>query len=197
LPFFSKIAYFNHESAQREIKLNGKNASIISESIQIYSLKTSFSFKSDKKMTLEQQITEDLKTAMRAKDEVALRAIRAIKAAILVVKTDGSGTEIDEAKSVQIVQKLVKQRRESLEIFEREKREDLASKEREEIAVLEKYLPKMMDESEVTLVLQAIIASVGATSGKDLGKVMGAATKQLAGKADGKLISEVAKKLLS
>ncbi len=148
-------------------------------------------------MTLEQLINEDLKTAMKAKDDVALRGIRAIKTAILVVKTDGSGQEIDEAKGVQIVQKLVKQRRESLEIFEREGREDLAVKEREEISVLEKYLPKMMDEAEVTAVLKTIVADTGAASMRDIGKVMGAATKQLAGKADGKLISEVAKKLLS
>lgn len=147
-------------------------------------------------MNLELQINEDLKTAMKAKDDIALRGIRAIKTAILVVKTDGSGQAIDEAKGVQIVQKLVKQRRESLEIFEREGREDLASKEREEIAVLEKYLPKMMDEDEITAVLTGIIAETGAASMRDIGKVMGAATKQLAGKADGKLISEVAKKLL-
>ena len=147
-------------------------------------------------MNLELQINEDLKTAMKAKDEVALRGIRAIKTAILVVKTDGSGQAIDEVKAVQIVQKLVKQRRESLEIFEREGREDLASKEREEIAVLEKYLPKMMDEAELTVVLKEIIAATGASSARDIGKVMGTATKQLAGKADGKLISELAKKLL-
>lgn len=148
-------------------------------------------------MNLELQINEDLKTAMKAKDDVALRGIRAIKTAILVVKTDGSGQEIDEAKGVQIVQKLVKQRRESLEIFEREGRADLAAKEREEIAVLEKYLPKMMDEAELTVVLKEIIAATGASSGRDIGKVMGMATKQLAGKADGKLISEVAKRLLA
>lgn len=148
-------------------------------------------------MNLELQINEDLKTAMKAKDDVALRGIRAIKTAILVVKTDGSGQEIDEAKGVQIVQKLVKQRRESLEIFEREGRADLAAKEREEIAVLEKYLPKMMDEAELTVVLKEIIAATGASSGRDIGKVMGMATKQLTGKADGKLISEVAKRLLA
>ena len=148
-------------------------------------------------MNLETRIMEDLKTAMKAKDDIALRSIRAIKAAILVIKTDGSGQVIDETREVQIVQKLVKQRRESLEIFEREGRAELAQIEREEIGILEKYLPKMMDEAEIEAVLREIVASVGATSARDMGKVMGAATKQLAGKADGKLISEITKRLLS
>lgn len=140
---------------------------------------------------------DDLKTAMKAKDEVALRSIRAIKAAILVVKTDGSGSVIDEAREVAILQKLVKQRRESLDIFEREGRPELAQKEREEIAVIEKYLPKMMDVSEIEAALNDIIAATGAEGAKDFGKVMGLASKQLAGKADGKLISETARRLLN
>lgn len=148
-------------------------------------------------MNLESRVMDELKTAMKAKDEVALRSIRAIKAAILVAKTDGSGNAIDEAREVAIVQKLVKQRRESLEIFDRENRPELAQKEREEIAVIEKFLPKMMDAAEIEAVLNDIIASTGAVGASGFGRVMGIASKQLAGKADGKLISETAKRLLA
>lgn len=139
---------------------------------------------------------EDLKTAMREKDEAAKRGIRAIKAAILLAKTDGSGQEITPEREIQILQKLVKQRRESMEIYEREKREDLAHTEREEIAVIEKYLPQPLSAEELEEALRAIIAETGAAGPKDLGKVMGQASKRLAGKADGKAISEMAKKLL-
>lgn len=148
-------------------------------------------------MNLESRIMDELKTAMKAKDEVALRSIRAIKAAIMVVKTDGSGSIIDEAREVAILQKLVKQRRESLDIFDREGRPELAQKEREEIAVIEKFLPKMMDIPEIETALHGIIAATGATGAKDFGKVMGLASKQLVGKADGKLISETARRLLN
>jgi uncharacterized protein len=147
-------------------------------------------------MTLEEKIMQDLKEAMRAKDEAALRGIRAVKSAILIVKTDGSGQAIDEAKEIQILQKLVKQRKESMEIYVTQNREDLASKEREEIAVIERYLPQQMSVEELTEALKVIIAETGATSGKDMGKVMGA-TKVFAGKADGKLISEIVKQLLA
>ncbi len=148
-------------------------------------------------MSLELKITEDLKTAMRAKDQAALRSIRSIKAEILKAKTDGTGREIDEAREVQMLQKMVKQRKESAEIFEKQNRLDLAAPELEEIAIIEKYLPKMMTVEEITEVLKGIITEVGATSGKDMGKVMGVATKQLAGKADGKLVSETVKSLLA
>lgn len=148
-------------------------------------------------MSLELKITEDLKTAMRAKDQAALRGIRSIKAELLKAKTDGTGREIDEAREVQMLQKMVKQRKESAEIFEKQNRPDLAAPELEEIAVIEKYLPQMMTVEEITVVLKGIIAEVGATSGKDMGKVMGVATKQLAGKADGKLVSETVKNLLA
>jgi hypothetical protein len=148
-------------------------------------------------MSLEEKIMQDLKEAMRAKDEAALRGIRAIKSAILLVKTDGSGIAIDEAKEIAILQKLVKQRKESLGIYEAQGREDLAAVERDEIAIIERYLPKQMDAEEITAVLKDIIAEVGATSPKDMGKVMGAATKAFAGKADGKLISEIVKQLLA
>ena len=147
-------------------------------------------------MTLEEKIMEDLKTAMREKDEAAKRGIRAIKAAILLAKTDGSGQEITPEREIKILQKLVKQRRESMEIYEREKREDLAHTEREEIAVIEKYLPQPLSAEELEEALRAIIAETGAAGPKDLGKVMGQASKRLAGKADGKAISEMAKKLL-
>ncbi|MDX1941778.1 MAG: GatB/YqeY domain-containing protein [Saprospiraceae bacterium] len=147
-------------------------------------------------MTLEEKIMQDLKEAMKAKDEAGLRGIRAVKAAILLAKTDGSGKPIDPEREIQILQKLVKQRKESLEIFERENREDLAKKEREEIEIIEKYLPKQLSEAELEEVLKPIIAETGATSIKDLGKVMGIASKQLAGSADGKMISAVVKRLL-
>ncbi|MBA3829713.1 MAG: GatB/YqeY domain-containing protein [Taibaiella sp.] len=149
-------------------------------------------------MSLEQKVMEDLKNAMRAKDEAALRTLRAIKAAILIEKTsEGASENISEATETKMLQKLAKQRRDSLEIFEKQNREDLAKKEREELAIIEKFLPQQMGAEEVKKELQAIIAQVGATSPADMGKVMGVATKQLAGKADGKLISETVKQLLS
>ncbi len=148
-------------------------------------------------MTLEERIMVDLKEAMKAKDTIALESIRAVKAALIIAKTDGTGQIVDEAREVQILQKLVKQRKESLDIFEAQSRQELADRERGQIAVIERYLPKMMDAAEIEVVIVAIIAETGATSGKDMGKVMGAASKQLAGKADGKLISETVKRLLN
>ena len=147
-------------------------------------------------MSLEEKINEDLKTAMRAKDDVALRGIRAIKSAILLAKTDGSGQAIDEAKEVQMLQKLVKTRQESLDIFVKNSREELAQKEREEIEVIKRYLPAMIEGAELEAILRQIVADTGATSAKDMGKVMGAANKQLAGKADGRAISDIVKQLL-
>ena len=148
-------------------------------------------------MTLEEKIAQDLVAAMKAKDEVALRGIRAIKAVIQLAKTDGSGQAIDEAREVQMLQKLVKTRQESQEIFEKNGREELAQKEREEIAVIKRYLPAMLEGEELENVLRQIVADTGATSAKDMGKVMGAANKQLAGKADGRAISEIVKRLLN
>ena len=148
-------------------------------------------------MTLEEKINNDLKTAMKAKDQISLRGIRAIKSAILLAKTDGTGEELNDEKEIKILQKLVKQRKDSLEIYEKQNREDLAVKEREEIGVIEKYLPKQLDESELEGILQQIISQTGAESMKDMGKVMGMASKQLAGKADGKTISTVVRRLLS
>jgi uncharacterized protein len=147
-------------------------------------------------MTLEEKINSDLKDAMRAKDEIGLRGIRAIKSAILLAKTDGSGQAIDEAREVQILQKLVKTRQESYDIYIKNDRAALAQTEIEEIEVIRKYLPKMMEGAELEAVLRQIIADTGATSAKDMGKVMGAANKQLAGKAEGRAISEIVKQLL-
>jgi len=148
-------------------------------------------------MSLEAKINSDLKTAMKAKDQVGLRGIRAIKSAILLLKTDGSGAEVTEDVEIKLLQKLVKQRKDSLEIYEKQDREDLAVKEREEIAVIEKYLPAQLSAEELEGIIKQIIEQTGASSMKDMGKVMGMASKQLAGKADGKTISGVVKSLLS
>jgi uncharacterized protein YqeY len=149
-------------------------------------------------MSLEQKIMTDLKAAMIAKDEAALRSLRAVKAAILLAKTsEGGSGELKEEEEVKILQKLVKQRKDSLEIFKQQNREDLAKKEEEEIAVIEKFLPKQMTAEELKTEIAAIIANVGASSPADMGKVMGVASKQFAGKADGKTISAVVKELLS
>lgn len=149
-------------------------------------------------MSLEQKIMTDLKTAMLAKDEAALRGLRAIKAAIIIAKTaEGAKGEISEEEETKLLQKLVKSRKDSLEIFQQQNRPELAKKEEEEIAVIEKFLPKQMSADEVKAALQGIIATVGASSPADMGKVMGVATKELAGKADGKTISALVKELLS
>ena len=147
-------------------------------------------------MSLEEKINKDLVVAMKAKDEVALRGIRAIKSAILLAKTDGSGQAIDEAREVQMLQKLVKSRQESYDIYTKNNRPELAAKETEEIEVIKRYLPQMLEGAELEGILQKIIAETGATSAKDMGKVMGAANKQLAGKAEGRAISDLVKKLL-
>ena len=149
-------------------------------------------------MSLEQNINGAIKTAMLAKAEAELRALRAIKAAVLLAKTsEGSTGELTEADELKLLQKLAKQRKDSLEIFRQQNRPDLAQKEEEELAVIERYLPQQMDEATLRTELTAIIASVGAASPADMGKVMGVATKQLAGKADGKAISALVKELLT
>ncbi|WP_462248905.1 GatB/YqeY domain-containing protein [Ferruginibacter sp.] len=149
-------------------------------------------------MALEQQIMAEMKDAMKAKDEATLRSLRAIKAEIIKAKTEpGAGGEIDEATEQKFLQKMMKQRRDSLEIFEKQGRADLAVKEKEEMAVIEKFLPKQLAEADIKLIVEKIIADAGATSAADMGKVMGAASKQLAGKADGKTISNIVKELLS
>lgn len=149
-------------------------------------------------MSLEQKVMGELKTAMLAKDEAGLRSLRAIKAAIIVAKTaEGAKGEITEDDEIKLLQKLVKSRKDSLEIFQQQNRPELAKKEEEEIAVIEKFLPKQMSAEEIKGVVAAIIAETGASSPADMGKVMGVATKQLAGKADGKTISALVKELLN
>jgi uncharacterized protein YqeY len=149
-------------------------------------------------MPLEQNIMAEMKEAMKAKNEAALRGLRAIKAAIILAKTsEGAGGELKEEDETKLLQKLVKQRRDSLEIFQKQNRPDLAQKEEEEIAVIEKFLPKQMSNEELKAALTQIIEQVGATSPADMGKVMGAATKQFAGQADGKAISAAVKELLA
>ena len=149
-------------------------------------------------MSLEQKIMAELKTAMLAKDEKTVRSLRAIKAAIILAKTsEGAGGEINEDAELKLLQKLVKQRKDSLEIYQQQNRADLAQKEQEEIEVIEKFLPKQLEGEELKAVIARIIAETGASSPADMGKVMGVATKQLAGQADGKAISAVVKELLT
>jgi uncharacterized protein YqeY len=149
-------------------------------------------------MSLETKVMEEIKTAMRAKDEAALRTLRAIKAAILIEKTSANASEsISEADEIKMLQKMAKQRRDSLEIFTQQNREDLAVKEREELAIIERFLPQQMSQEELQAELKTIIAETGASSPTDMGKVMGVASKRLAGKADGKAISENVKQLLT
>ncbi len=149
-------------------------------------------------MNLETQIMAEMKDAMKAKDEAALRTLRAIKAEIIKAKTEpGAGGEINEATEQKFLQKMVKQRKDSLDIFEQQGRADLAVKEKEELEIIQRFLPKQMTEDEITAEVKNIIASSGATSAADMGKVMGLATKQLAGKADGKVISSIVKTLLA
>ena len=149
-------------------------------------------------MSLEQKIMTDLKTAMLAKDEKSLRSLRAIKAAILLAKTsEGAGGELKEDDEVKLLQKLVKQRKDSLEIYQQQNRADLAQKEQEEIEVIEKFLPKQLTEDELKEEIKKIIAESGAASPAEMGKVIGVANKKLAGRADGKTISGVVKELLS
>ena len=149
-------------------------------------------------MALEEKIMTDLKAAMLAKDEVALRSLRAIKAAIIIAKTsEGAGGVLKEEDEVKLLQKLVKQRKDSLEIFQKQNRDDLAQKEIEEIAVIEKFLPKQLSAEELKEIISGIIKETGASSQAEMGKVIGAANKQLAGKADGKTIASVVKELLA
>ena len=149
-------------------------------------------------MALEEQIMAEMKDAMKAKNEAALRSLRAIKAEIIKAKTDpGAGGVIDEATEQKFLQKMMKQRRDSLEIFEKQGRADLAVKEKEEMAVIERFLPKQMGVEEIRAAVTKIIEDTGAASPADMGKVMGVASKQLAGLADGKTISAIVKELLT
>ncbi|HSK12804.1 MAG TPA: GatB/YqeY domain-containing protein, partial [Phnomibacter sp.] len=148
-------------------------------------------------MSLETTIMAQMKDAMKAKDEVALRTLRAIKAAILLAKTsEGASGELTEADELKLLQKLAKQRKDSLDIFRAQNREDLAKKEEEELEVIGRFLPAQLEGEALMAALKAIIAETGATGPADMGKVMGAATKKLAGQADGKAISAMVKQLL-
>jgi uncharacterized protein len=149
-------------------------------------------------MSLEQTIMADLKVAMRSKDEKALRSLRAIKAAIIIAKTsEGAGGEVSAEEEMKILQKLVKQRKDSLQIYQQQNRADLALTEEEEIEIIEKYLPKQLDADAIKEALTQIIREVGASSIGDMGKVMSLANQRLAGQADGKTINSIAKELLS
>lgn len=147
-------------------------------------------------MTLEEKINSEIKAAMLAKNEGGLRALRAVKSAILLAKTSGSGSALSSDDEIKILQKLVKQRKESMAIYQQQNREDLVKGEQEELEVIEKFLPAQMSEADIKAVLEQIISSIGAGSPGDMGKVMGVASKQLAGKADNRIISQLVKQLL-
>lgn len=149
-------------------------------------------------MSLQTKVMEALKEAMKAKDTIALESLRAIKSAILLAKTEAGATEeISEADEMKLLQKLVKQRKDSAALYAQQGRNDLAEPELAQMAIIEKFLPKQLSEAEVEEAVKGFIAQVGATSPKDMGKVMGVATKALAGKTDSKLISDIVKRLLS
>ncbi|HJV18356.1 MAG TPA: GatB/YqeY domain-containing protein [Sediminibacterium sp.] len=149
-------------------------------------------------MSLEEKVMSLMKEAMKAKDEALLRGVRAIKAEIIKAKTEpGANGAITEDGEMKLLQKLVKQRKDSLEIYQQQNRADLAQKEMEEIAVIEKFLPAQLSEDELHKEIAAIIVAVGAASPQDMGKVMGVASKQLAGKTDGKAIAAAVKALLN
>jgi uncharacterized protein YqeY len=149
-------------------------------------------------MSLESRVMEEMKAAMKAKDTVTLESLRAIKSALLLAKTDkGGGAALSEADEISLVQKLVKQRKDSAAIYHQQGREDLAGPELAQVAVLERFLPAQLSEAEIEQAVAAIISKLGASGMQDMGKVMGAATKELAGAADGKAISAVVRRLLS
>lgn len=148
-------------------------------------------------MSLETEIMTAMKEAMKAKDQTALAALRAVKSEILLAKTSGTSEVLTEEEEIKLVQKLVKQRKDSARIFSEQNREDLSEPELAQAAVLEKFLPEQLSEEEITKVVAAIIAQTNASGMKDMGKVMGMANKELAGKADGRTISTVVKALLN
>ena len=149
-------------------------------------------------MNLEEKVMAQMKEAMKNKNEAALRSLRSIKAEIIKAKTEpGAGGAVTADGEVKLLQKMVKQRRDALEIYQQQSRDDLAQKEQEEIAVIETFLPTQMTETELRQALEEIIAELGAQSPADMGKVMGAATKKLAGRTDGKAISTAVKALLT
>lgn len=149
-------------------------------------------------MALFEQVSEDIKTAMKARDKVRLETLRNIKKVFLEAKTaPGANDTLEDAAALKILQKLAKQGKESAELFNQQNRSDLAEEEMAQVKVIEEYLPKQLSEAEIETAVKGIIAQTGATSMKEMGKVMGLATKQLAGKADGKIISTIVRKLLA
>jgi uncharacterized protein YqeY len=148
-------------------------------------------------MSLQEQLTEQLKTAMKAKDTVALESLRAIKSAILLAQTQAGAKDLTAEDEIKLVQKLVKQRKDSAEIFRQQGREDLAGPEEEQIKIIEQFLPEQLDEAAIGKIVDTIIAQTNAEGMKDMGKVMGMASKQMAGKADGKTISTIVRQKLA
>ena len=148
-------------------------------------------------MSLKQKLMEDMKAAMRAKDAVALEALRAIKSAILLAQTESSSKDLSEKDELKILQKLVKQRRDSAQIFTEQNRADLAEPELNQAKIIEKFLPEQLSEEEITAIVKQVISATGAASMSDMGKVMGAANAKIAGRADGKMISTIVKRELS
>lgn len=148
-------------------------------------------------MSLENTISEAIKTAMREKDKIALDSLRAVKAQILLLKSEAKGAEVSEEQEIAILQRMIKQRKDSMEQFNAQNRSDLADVEAAQMKVIEQFLPKQLSTEELEAEISKIIADTGAADMKDLGKVMGTASKTLAGKSDGKSISEMVKKLLS
>ena len=148
-------------------------------------------------MSLEENVNEQLKAAMKAKDTVALESLRAIKTAIMMTQTQAGAKELTSDDEIKLVQKLVKQRKDSAEIFHQQGRIDLAAPEEAQIKIIEQFLPEQLDESAITEIVTAIIAKIGATGMQDMGKVMGMASKEMAGKADGKTISAIVRQKLS
>jgi len=147
-------------------------------------------------MSLFEKINEDLKNAMKMKDQISLRGIRAIKSGLLLLKTDASGKDITLEDELKLLQKLANQRKESIELYTNQGREDLAILEKEELDVISKYLPEQLSEDNLRIQIKNIIDEVGATSVKDIGKIMPLAIKKFAGRADGKLISQITKEIL-
>ena len=153
--------------------------------------------KANPEMSLEEKINADIKTAMLSKDRATLESLRAIKSAILLEKTSKAGGELTEAAETAMLQRLIKQRREAADIYQSQNRDDLRDAELQQVAVIERYLPEQLSGEEVEKALRQIIEQTGATGMKDMGQVMGMATKQFAGKADNKTVSEMVKKMLS
>lgn len=147
-------------------------------------------------MSLEQKINDDIKSAMLAREKDKLEALRAIKSAVLLAKTEKAGATLDEETEIKMLQKMVKQRKEAAEIYRSQQRSDMADAELFQAGVIEAYLPAQLSESEILEILKSVVAETGASSPKDMGKVMGLANQKLAGKADGKLIASLVKQLL-